>query len=903
MSWPFFRDQKQGKKKKQPRRRRTAVGRRRPYFESLETRELLAVLTVNSALDNTTPGDGFVTLREAILAANSDTTTDLGHTGNGADTIQFDPSLAGMTITLGGTEIVIEESLSINPTNAVQITIDAASNSRIFFITDTASNVSLRGLTLRNGDAGAGNNGGAIMSLGLGTLSISDSTITGSTGANGGAIFTVGDVVANTTTLGGAGAGLGNTADGSGGAIYSEGNVTFRNGTIIGNTATNDGGGIAADSLTVENSRIGGLGIGEGNEALGDGGGLFAGTLSITNSTVSGNTATNGGGLNAVTLTVQASTINNNTADGGNGGGMYGFNVTVRNSTIAGNESTLGDGGGIAGSRLTLQNVTVVDNTAFDDGGGLFASSRVTIHNSILIGNTAADFSDLRVPATRTVRFSLIGFNEDLPADAQFTVTGTGVPNAQGNLVGDGAASAITLVDVFGVGGGTLADNGGPTQTIALGAASIAIDRGSNNLANPVGNSDQRGQPFSRISPFAGNVDMGAFEVQTATVGNNAPVLATPISDRNAQVGNFFNLTIPANTFTDADGDTLIYSATLVGGGALPAWLAFDPVSRTFSGTPGPGDVGAVNVRITANDGHGGSASDDFVISVITDPPPVLSNPIPDRSATVNVPFTFTFDSNTFTDPNGDPLTYSATLTGGAPLPAWLTFNPATRTFSGTPGPGDVANLSVTVTATDPQAGFVSDDFAINVTASELPFTTDFEGPLDARIQQKVGQIELTTTNPISGSQSLRATRLAVGSRPLATVDFNDPTVTSSITNVSVNVATETGNGSSLWSNALVTFDYQSPTNYKFAGVFEIIDRLIIGQVVNGQVTYLAMRAFPAAPNTTIPLNVSIDQTTRQVTLTSGSTTVQHTFRTLGTGTVGVGTINANARFDSLVIS
>src|SRR5512134_2924808 len=55
-----------------------------------------ATLTVNSGADDTTAMDGLVTLREAILAAESDGTTDLGETGSGADTIVFDPSLTAM---------------------------------------------------------------------------------------------------------------------------------------------------------------------------------------------------------------------------------------------------------------------------------------------------------------------------------------------------------------------------------------------------------------------------------------------------------------------------------------------------------------------------------------------------------------------------------------------------------------------------------------------------------------------------------------------------------------------------------------------------------------------------------------------------------------------------------------
>src|SRR5262245_29384192 len=54
-----------------------------------------ATLRVNSLADSSPPGDGLVTLREAIDAANNDTTTDLGDTGSGADVIVFQAGLAG----------------------------------------------------------------------------------------------------------------------------------------------------------------------------------------------------------------------------------------------------------------------------------------------------------------------------------------------------------------------------------------------------------------------------------------------------------------------------------------------------------------------------------------------------------------------------------------------------------------------------------------------------------------------------------------------------------------------------------------------------------------------------------------------------------------------------------------
>ena len=93
---------------------------------------------------------------------------------------------------------------------------------------------------------------------------------------------------------------------------------------------------------------------------------------------------------------------------------------------------------------------------------------------------------------------------------------------------------------------------------------------------------------------------------------NAAPTVATPIPDQNARVGTPFRYAFPTNTFNDADRDPLIYSAT-----ERPAWLSFNPATRTFTGTPRAGDAGStVTVEVTARDGNGGSVSDTFAIAI-----------------------------------------------------------------------------------------------------------------------------------------------------------------------------------------------------------------------------------------------------------------------------------------------
>ena len=105
---------------------------------------------------------------------------------------------------------------------------------------------------------------------------------------------------------------------------------------------------------------------------------------------------------------------------------------------------------------------------------------------------------------------------------------------------------------------------------------------------------------------------------------NTAPTVANAIADQSATAGTAFSFAFPANTFADADNDSLSYSATKGDDSALPGWLTFTAASRAFSGTPQAGNVGTLTVKVTADDGNGGSVSDTFNI-VVNAAPPALS--------------------------------------------------------------------------------------------------------------------------------------------------------------------------------------------------------------------------------------------------------------------------------------
>lgn len=96
---------------------------------------------------------------------------------------------------------------------------------------------------------------------------------------------------------------------------------------------------------------------------------------------------------------------------------------------------------------------------------------------------------------------------------------------------------------------------------------------------------------------------------------------------------------------------------------------------------------------------------------------PVVSSPSADQTSTEDTAFSFQVAA--FTDPDGDALTYTATQANGSALPGWLTFDAASRTFSGTPGESDVGTVSVRVTASDGSLSS-SDDFTITVNSAPI---------------------------------------------------------------------------------------------------------------------------------------------------------------------------------------
>jgi VCBS repeat-containing protein len=324
-------------------------------------------IEVTTLSDTVDPNDGVTSLREALAIANADT----GH----ADTITFDPGLAGGTLHLAST---------LDVTNAV--TIDGDTNG------DGKADITITGDTLGNDVATNGITDIAASqakAVGLGTALTDNVQIFHATG----------DLTLNSLVL------TGGSSSGLGGAIYAATGTTLTvtDSMVSGNYAGLDAGGLFAQSnASLTNTTV------SGNVSAGYSGGLGGGVVTLINSTISGNTANRGGGG----LSINSGTLINSTVSGNDGGGLLVSDaVTVTNSILLGNSSASGSdvtffvilpgpgtltftGNNILGSAPTnFTNVTgtysLLDSTSATDLGSVFASVGNDPSTGILSGQLA----------------------------------------------------------------------------------------------------------------------------------------------------------------------------------------------------------------------------------------------------------------------------------------------------------------------------------------------------------------------------------------------------------------------------------------------------------------------------------------------------------------------------------
>ncbi len=533
----------------------------------------------NSIVVNTLADDNIVngncTLREAIIAANTNLPVDLCMPGGpGMDTITFDPSVSG-TIVLTSTLPSISHDLAINGPGAGLLTISGNNSYRVMFVSFMVT-LNLSNVTIADGNSGGG--GGGIF-VDAGTLNVNSVTFSGNraTGVtNGGAINNSGGTltVFDTTFYS-------NSAEGTGGSIYSNGSANLTSSNVYSNTASSTGGGIYL-SNSVMNLTASSL---YSNTASSDGGGIYLNnsTLFLTSSSVYSNTAVNanGGAIfnnnggvivsnSAITSNVAISNSNSN----GLGGGIYNYGAliiensnlsdnragtrggailaitstaTIMNSTFSGNHAQGAFGGGGIllwfGSVMNLDRTSLYGNDSSSAGGAIGNLGTMTITNSSIYTNTAYGAGGIYNLGTLTMTNSTIANNRAANAD------GGGIYNA--SLINSPSLITITNSTIAGnsasaTGGGifnanmvtvTLTNTIVANNTASAGAncSGTIMDGGKNLQWNPntgCGFALAAGDPkLAPLSNYGGPTKTMALFVGSAAIdtGNDA---ACPSTDQ-----------------------------------------------------------------------------------------------------------------------------------------------------------------------------------------------------------------------------------------------------------------------------------------------------------------------------------------------------------------------------------
>jgi hypothetical protein len=351
----------------------------------------------------------------------------------------------------------------------------------------------------------------------------------------GGGILTEGTLVLQNVVVTGnqvvapAGPATGDAGDGAEG-----GGVDFFAGTPAGSSITN--------SVITNNTALGGTG-GPGGEPGGAaaGGGVAydgTGTLQVNNATISQNSATGGAGGGGVS--------HGGTGGAGEGGGIFDSGaVTVKGTTLAANSATggaggppsgssggAGEGGGLfnQGALDQVVNTTVLGNSAqgggassggtagSTQGGGLSnqgATLGIALQSDTVDGNQGSNLG-VSAPHTLTIHDTIVAGGS--PTNCNLTSSASSESNDLEDDAGDQCGFTAANQDLVGVNPqlpSALADNGGPTQTLApattspvLGAGGQCLDPTSSPPGQPLA-TDQRGLP--RPSPC----DVGAFQSQS----------------------------------------------------------------------------------------------------------------------------------------------------------------------------------------------------------------------------------------------------------------------------------------------------------------------------------------------------------------------------------------------------
>jgi large repetitive protein len=364
-------------------------------------------------------------------------------------------------------------------------------------------------------------------------------------------------------------------------------------------------------------------------------------------------------------------------------------------------------------------------------------ANQANVDNAPVSLAVAGNFSDVDGD---TLSFAATGLPAGLTIDP---VTGiiSGTIDREASQVAGGVYT-VTVIVSDGQGGQTTRSFGWTvTNPPPLAANDIAATREDTPVAiAPLGNDrDPDGDPLSITTASAPNgtvtinpdgtllytprADFNGTDTITYTIsdGNGGTSTATitvtvaavndpPVAvNDNASTAEDTPVTVAVlPNDSDRDGDPLTVTNAIAANGVV----TINP-DGTITYTPNPDFNGVDTITYTISDGNGGTSVATVTVGVglVNDPP--VATPLPNLANVDSAPVSRSVAS-AFSDPDGNPLEFSATG-----LPPGLSISPA-GVISGTIDPAASQNnggvYTVTVTASDGQGGAVSRTFTWTVT-------------------------------------------------------------------------------------------------------------------------------------------------------------------------------------------
>jgi fibronectin-binding autotransporter adhesin len=506
-------------------------------------------------------------------------------------------------------------------------------------------------------------------------------------------------------------------------AISAGGTVTF---AVPANSTINLASTLdVTTNVTIDGTTAPGLAI-NGNGS----GSVFHIESAVTNANFStvtiegGSTSAGGGILNEGTLTLTNCTISNNNATLGGGINNSGT-LSLSDCTVA-NNHTVSDGGGFLNTgTLSLSDCTVTNNTGDTSGGGgiKMEGGTLTLSNSIVSGNG----NTVDIDGNFTGDYNLIGSTD-------------GTFDGPHNIVGGDPMLA------------SLANNGGPTQTVALIPGSPAAAAGDPTHG---GTLDQRGILRPAIP------DIGAFELERITP-SSASIPNTTTT-----------MTIAGSAFSpDASNDTITFDNGVTGNVTAATSTSLTVAVSGLGSVPGGTDLHASVTVFGVSSGAPvqvatvTAASTDWVV---TDPNGATGSGSP---SDITLPYAVTHAQD------GDSITFASSLTGDT-ITVSNTLDIATSvTIDGSGSSGLAVNGNASNTVFHVESG---------VTASISNLTIENgAGNLGTRGTSGGGILNegnLTVTNStIDGNATMGGSGAGIYNADSATLTLNNDTIVNNTT-------------------------------------------------------------------------------------------------------------------------